>query len=296
VEWVNRSWTRIGYRLNDPPIVDRVFSWLAPRIPLSVITKLTSPHAGESVLGTITRWATRPLRYIDITIPYGECAGLRFNATGSAPSFALGTSEPAVQAALAGLLTRGRIFYDIGANVGFYTLLGARRVGSQGRVYAFEPVPANIAALNRNIKLSGFTNVTVFPYAVVDRSRPVTFVLSRESFWGRLSTLPPPRSAIGTIPVPGISIDEIVAEGDMAPPDVVKIDVEGAESDVLRGMLQTLRTSRPVIICELHGTWSEVTGLLESANYQVRPLVRETRGQIEQSRQSRHLIATFSEY
>jgi FkbM family methyltransferase len=250
------------------------------------------PHAGESVLGTMVRWATRPLRYTDITIPFGQCAGLRFNAAGSAPSFALGTSEPEVQAALAGILTPGRIFFDIGANVGFYTVLGAKRVGSDGHVYAFEPLPANVAALNRNLELSGLTGVTVIPHAVADRGGPMWLVVARESFWGRLSTLPPPRNAIGTIPVLCVSIDEIVSTGDVAPPDVVKIDVEGAELDVLRGMAQTLRTSRPVIVCELHGTWSEVTGLLEAANYQVRPLVR-TRGK---RRRSRHLIATFGNH
>lgn len=66
----------------------------------------------------IVRAAIRPLRSVDITISYGECAGLRFNAGGSAPSFALGTSEPEKQAALTNVLAPGGIFYDIGANVG----------------------------------------------------------------------------------------------------------------------------------------------------------------------------------
>ena len=70
---------------------------------------------------------------------------------------------------LAAALDTGSIFYDVGANVGFYSLLGAACVGSGGRVIAFEPVPENLLILQKHIAMSQLTNVTVIPAAVSDR-------------------------------------------------------------------------------------------------------------------------------
>jgi FkbM family methyltransferase len=214
---------------------------------------------------------------------------LRFNAGGSAPSFALGTSELWVQSALADVLAPGMTFYDVGANVGFYTILAALRVEGSGRVYSFEPVPSSAKAINYNLRLSGFEHVTVMPFAVSDRSGECRINVSRESFWSRLDWLPAPRGHDAVINAASITLDGLLASADCKPPDVVKIDVEGAELAVLDGMSRMLRSSRPVIICELHGTSVEVKRRLERAGYTVRLLEgpRTVRGV------SRHVIATY---
>src|SRR5882757_11121436 len=77
-----------------------------------------------------------------------------------------GTLEPPVQEALRRLLAPGDVFYDIGANVGFFTILGARLVGPQGHVVAFEPVPACARAVGRNIELNGFAHAEIREAAV----------------------------------------------------------------------------------------------------------------------------------
>jgi FkbM family methyltransferase len=262
--------------------------FLAGRLPPSLLTDSVKPGGDQSIAGSIARRLLVVLRTSDVTIPHGPAAGLRFNAGGSAPSFALGTTEPEVQAALVSLLRPGHVFYDVGANVGFYTVLASKRVGPKGRVYAFEPVPANVRAIHRNLELSHSDNATILPYAVTDSTGPLTLTLSEEPFWTRLSSLPPPPHPSGTIQVTGVSIDELVAARTIAPPDVIKLDVEGAEGHVLAGMRETMFAYRPVLVCELHNTWHEVRGLLEEAGYSMSYLRRRVRGK---SQESRHIVA-----
>jgi FkbM family methyltransferase len=262
--------------------------FLARRLPPSLFTVSVKSGEGQSISGSIARRLLAVLRTSDVTIPHGPAAGLRFNAGGSAPSFSLGTTEPEVQAALVRLLRPGHVFYDVGANVGFYTVLASKRVGSNGRVYAFEPVPANVRAIHRNLELSRSENATILPYAVTDSAGPLSITLSEEPFWARLSSLPPPPHPSGTIQAMGVSIDELVAARVIVPPDVMKVDVEGAEGQVLAGMRETMLAYRPVLVCELHNTWHKVRGLLEEADYSASCLRRRVRGK---SQESRHIVA-----
>ncbi|WP_416971096.1 FkbM family methyltransferase [Streptomyces sp. 4F14] len=256
------------------------------RLAERVVLGLAGPRFGDTRRAALVRRLPGPLRRRDLVIPFGVCAGTPFNAGGSAPSFALGISEPRVQAALRDLLRPGDVFYDIGANVGFCTVLGARRVGPHGRVYSFEPLPDNVTALRHNIALSGLPNVTVLACALADRRGPALLTPAGEPFWARLSILPPPPGARAAIPVACRSVDELVRGGRIAAPHVVKIDVEGAEPGVLRGMAATLRTARPVVVCEIHGTGEEIRALLTAAGYTVRPLRHGARRTA-----SRHVLA-----
>jgi FkbM family methyltransferase len=181
----------------------------------------------------------------------GVGAGLRFNAAGSNPGYALGTNEPPVQEALANYLRAGDIFYDIGANVGFFTVIGAKLVGQTGHVYAFEPVPENAASIRRNIELNNFAHVTLFEKAVSHSTGKGELLLSHCSGGATLSSAGTSPDVKGTISIELISIDDLVAQQKIAPPAVVKIDVEGAELDVLQGMSQTIKKFKPVIIYEV---------------------------------------------
>jgi FkbM family methyltransferase len=257
-------------------------------VPEDLLVQSVRSNFGESTVGAFGRLVLTPLRSADVTIPHGECAGVRFNAGGSAPSFALGTTEPEVQVALASMLKTGHVFYDIGANVGFYTVLGAKQVGPTGHVYAFEPILTNVVSIHRNVDLSRFTAVTVLPRAVGDHCGPVTLTTSREPFWARLSTLPPPPHLTGKVAAHMITIDDVVETNEAAPPNVIKIDVEGAEAQVLTGMAKTLCLHRPSIVCELHATQGEVGRLLAAMGYSMRPLWRRVRGRMQESR---HIVA-----
>jgi len=187
----------------------------------------------------------------DVKISKGVGAGLRLNAGPSNPAYALGTNELPVQEALAHHLQPGHIFYDIGANVGFFTVIGARLVGPTGHVYAFEPVPENVAFVRKNVALNNFSNVTVFERAVSQSSGKGELLVSHYSGGATLSPSDAPSDLKGVIAVDLISIDELIAQQGLIPPTVVKIDVEGAEMEVLKGMIQTIEKYRPIIIYEL---------------------------------------------
>jgi FkbM family methyltransferase len=222
------------------------------------------------------------IRDTEVTIRRGHLAGLRLAATGSSGGYVLGSPEPAVQDALARRLRPGMSFYDVGANIGFFTLLGARLVGPAGHVVAFEPLDRNRTVLEANIDLNGFDNVTVLAYATGQASRE-----------GWLNPGDPLRASLSDDPRPGdihvemVAIDDLVWGAGLAAPDVVKLDVEGREADALQGMLRTLGVFAPAVIAEIHGDdgGREIIQLLEQADYVVAEL-EDPPGAM------RHLLAT----
>jgi FkbM family methyltransferase len=181
----------------------------------------------------------------------GVGSGLRFEPGSSNRHYASGNNELPVQQALASCLGRGAVFYDIGANVGFFTVIAARLVGPHGSVYAFEPVPENAACIQLNVDLNRFRNVTVVSKAVSSSPGQGQFWLTEYAGGGALTTAVVPPDATQLIDVDLVSIDDLVFQQKWRPPAVVKIDVEGAEIDVLQGMLCTLREIRPVVIYEI---------------------------------------------
>jgi FkbM family methyltransferase len=150
--------------------------------------------------------------------------------------------EPEVSACIRQLLHPGMVFCDVGANLGVFTLLAARQVGLRGRVFAFEPVPANFAALRRNVEANHFDNVTCIPKAVAQNNGISKLFLSQ--YCGSHSLVGKPAASTGE------SLDVEVVRLDSVPGieqiDLLKIDVEGAELEVLEG----LGRLRPKIILE----------------------------------------------
>jgi FkbM family methyltransferase len=130
------------------------------------------------------------------------------------------------------LVGKNMVVVDIGANIGYYTLLAAKLVGDKGKVYAFEPEPQNYDMLLRNIELNGYKNIVPVNKAAFTRSGKLTFVLSKDCAEHSLY-----RSGgdAGTITVDAISMDEFF-KGKEHPVDIIKMDVEGAEMAVLLGM------------------------------------------------------------
>jgi FkbM family methyltransferase len=181
----------------------------------------------------------------------GVGAGLKFNAGFSNPAYALGTNELPVQEALARYLQPGQVFYDIGANVGFITVIGAKLVGQDGHVYAFEPVPENAAFVRKNVALNNFSNVTVFEQAVSQSSGRGELLLAHHSGGATLSADDVPPDLKGSITVDLVTIDDLIIQQSFPPPDLVKVDVEGAEMKVFQGMVQTIGKFRPIIVYEI---------------------------------------------
>lgn len=155
--------------------------------------------------------------------------------------------EPHVVAAMRRLLKPGRVFVDVGASIGYLSLVAARAVGSAGKVICFEPDPYNCKLLYLSAKANEFANVEIYPLAIADRSRNVIFdsmqgngVISE--FDVNLASTPM-RFVVRALPLDWVLRDEESIH-------ILKMDVEGAEYMVLRGATETLKQHRPVIISE----------------------------------------------
>lgn len=188
----------------------------------------------------------------DLPILRGPARGCRW-VVGSAPHGAwLGSLERDKLAHFAAALSPGSTVWDIGANVGLFTLPAALGVGPGGRVVAFEPFPPNLDHLDRHLALNGLTNVTVVPAAV-----------GAEAGWLTMSEGSSPSEfhadPAGTWRLPAITLDAWRRETGAGAPAVVKIDVEGAEAEVLAGGAETFAECHPVFFLALHSEAARMT-------------------------------------
>jgi len=151
------------------------------------------------------------------------------------------------------LVRAGEGVLDIGAHVGYTAIRFAQWVGATGRVYAFEPVPAHRDQLMRNLEVNDFAaRVAVIPLAVSDRSGSLPFYDSHRSNTG-MSSLSGRRGATASRQVETCAIDEWLPSAGVPPLALAKIDVEGAELLVVRGMMRTLvSTQIRAVLIELH--------------------------------------------
>lgn len=140
---------------------------------------------------------------------------------------------------------------DIGGNVGLMTLVFANQLNNTGKVYTFEPEPSNFKKLTDNVALNKFTNVLLNQLAVSDRSLNLKFYLSTGNNSGVHSLIYNASLNSDYIEVPAIKMDEYVIEHNIGKVDLIKIDVEGAELDVLNGMQSLLKKDKPIIIMEV---------------------------------------------
>jgi FkbM family methyltransferase len=184
-------------------------------------------------------------------IAVGPGRGLRFDPGAGNPAYASGANELPVQEELARLLRPGDIVIDIGANVGFLSVIAAKLVGPDGRVIAFEPVPANARRIRRNARLNRLGRIEVVEAAVGDRTGTATLVLAEFAGGAALADADLPPDACGELEVRLTTLDDWLARSGSPRPALVKIDVEGAELAVLRGMVATLEQVRPALLIEL---------------------------------------------
>ena len=153
----------------------------------------------------------------------------------------LGIYEKYTTALFKELVGGGMNVIDIGANIGYYTLLAAKLVGDEGKVFAFEPEPRNYALLLKNIELNGYKNVIPRQQAVSNKAGKVKLFL-HEVESGAHSLYEVRKDAREAIVVDAISLDEFFA-GEECPIDIIKIDVEGAEMVVLLGMSKIVKNN-----------------------------------------------------
>lgn len=236
-------------------------------LPVSWVKAISRAQWRHPLLKRSFDWAANHFRNQDATIQQGVGQGLRFNNGRSNAGYMLGTTEPRVQNALQSLILPRMVVYDVGANVGFFTVIAAR-LSPQGRVVAFEPLFENLEHIRHNIVLNNFQNIIVRSEALSDIDAQAQFQVSAEPTWGKLVSVGKDAGLkAGTIEVKVSRLDSLVEAGEIPTPDLIKIDVEGAEAQVLRGAERTLRKARPLLLIELHGTNQTVASLLESLCY-----------------------------
>jgi len=165
-----------------------------------------------------------------------------------------GSFEPNEFVFLGDVLSSGAVFIDIGANEGFYTLFAARRVGAEGRVLAMEPSPRELHRLRHNIAINQLENVVVDTRAVGRQQGKATFHIADPEHNGQ-NTLGDfghqGVTAVEHIEVDLIDLDALAAEHGLNGVNVVKMDVEGAELEVLKGAENVLGRFRPIVLFEL---------------------------------------------
>jgi FkbM family methyltransferase len=222
------------------------------------------------VLGEFLSWSSRKLvpreSLLWVQIQHGPSEGLwiRVNPR-TGQDVQQGIGEPQVQKAALEHLRPGMTFYDVGANIGFFSLMAARLVGPQGRVVAFEADPEIAARLRDNLARNHFTHANVEQKAVWSEAASVSFerVDPNTSPDRGLGHVTPNGSNPGTITVESVSLDEYIASH--PPPDFLKCDVEGAEVAVFQGAGKLLSGKRPIILVEMHSLENHRTLLAQFA-------------------------------
>lgn len=163
-----------------------------------------------------------------------------------------GTYETNFVGAIAGAVKPGSICLDIGSYHGFVGGVMAQR--GAAKVICFDPLPQNVAAIKDLMGLNPRLNLTVRAEAVGEKDGTATFEIMPESSMGKLvgSGFQKDYRGLETVSISVRSLDSLLAEGVFALPDLIKIDVEGAETSVLAGAHQLLTTGNPVIFIEAH--------------------------------------------
>lgn len=222
------------------------------------------------------------LRPVELLLERGELRVLGGPAHGSrlsaehfthwgaqAWSVLTGTHEPQVYEALRRTLGPGGVFIDVGCNIGYTALLAAGLVGPSGRVIALDAQQECAAATRINARLNGLAQVEVRHSAVGGRSGEEEVIVTQDPLWTRLASVGEHPLEVRRDRVPVTSIDDLATNMELPAIQVVKIDVEGAEIDVVAGMARVLAEQRPFVIAEMHDRNEEFARAMAAAGYRV---------------------------
>jgi len=221
------------------PLLKGAVALLPRDLPQFVYTKILSPRPIRRATNAILRRMI-PER---IVLPTGETLCLNQDDPVVSGALSLGIYEHAMTRTFLDRLRPGMTFVDIGANLGYYTVLAC---GTVGRIVSFEPSVENIAILRRNVEANGAANVTVVPSGVGDKTETRRLALDADNK-GKHSLIASD-GAGETIAI--TTLDRALAELGVTRVDLIKMDIEGWEAHAFDGMAETLRRDRPTIFFE----------------------------------------------
>jgi|GEM_PF-5358155 len=217
------------------------------------------------------KWYQRMgLGYVKDRIVAGPNQGLVFYAARRvrySRDFWTGEYELALCRFLETVVQEDAVCYDIGANLGYHTLIMARRA-SRGHVFAFEPLPEAAGILGRNIRENQIGNVALVDKAVFNKSGLITLGRDLSIDQAAVRWAADDECIHRPFTCEAVRVDDFVSAGNAAP-TLVKIDVEGAETEVLSGAVETLARFHPLVVCETHGVHAagNVFWILREAGY-----------------------------
>lgn len=218
------------------------------------------------------------IAHLPVRVRSGVAAGARWSFF-PWTAYWRGTHEPAIQTRILSLKAdwTGLHVWDLGSHYGLYAVGLGRRVGPTGSVAAFEPNPLSHERLCLHVRRNRLSHVKVFRSAVSDTEGQSRFFLyeGMETTSSHLAYESETwNESIPTLQVPTVRLDDLVACGEINPPDFVKVDVEGHAHKALAGAAATLARSRPVLMVGFHSE-PEVNGvraILEPLRYRCSPL------------------------
>lgn len=186
---------------------------------------------------------------------------------------------------LAKLNIKNKIVFDIGANIGLFSLFFAKSVHPNGQIFSFEPNPIVYKELLRNLAVNNFSNIRTFQLAVGSSNYKdkLVFPLSNKGTGTLNKNIQADITSrnsldIVTAEIEVVSLDNFIFNEELSLPDFIKIDVEGFEFDVLNGMKNILRNKKPELYIEIHGVPLEekedniinIVNLLNKYNYNIK--------------------------
>lgn len=235
--------------------LSELIMWPASRLPQSARSLLSASLLAPIGRQTLTILSGRS-NDVPVRILAGPLKGMQMVLDlAETRSYVLGTYEVPVTRAVQNRCLTGMIVCDVGAHLGYFTLLFSK-LGSE-RVFSFEPFPPNMACLLKTINLNKLSNVTLVPAAVSDYSGFIAFQPHKSSSMGKV--VREEVTSSGCL-VPVVALDNFLEKNGVRQIHLVKIDVEGEEIRVLQGMHRTLRRNHPQILCEFHNDALAITG------------------------------------
>lgn len=229
----------LTHTLGSLPLAGRALRWYANQYAEGSIVQIKQGHAADLL------WK-RHHRYVN--------------------GYWIGHYEFPIQDALKRLLKPSDTFFDLGANAGFFTLIAARLVGNEGKCVAFDPSPDNTKSISEQLTLNSLDQCTVVMEAIADFEGEADFFFASPG--SSLGHLGKSKNGEQQTKVKVTTLDNAVIR--FGAPNLVKMDIEGAEVQALRGASLVLKQIRPVWLIELHSARceKEVRELLASADYE----------------------------
>lgn len=230
----------------------------------------------DTTMGKLLRF---PLKAIpdQMTVPIlrGQLRGKQWIVGSGRHGCWLGTYEYDNQRVFEEWIKPGNVVFDIGAHVGFFTLLASSLVDETGKVFAFEPLPRNLNYLREHLQLNQISNVEVIEAAVSEHCGETRLNQSVSSYQTQVVER-------GDLQVTKVCLDDLIEYDNFPVPNYIKIDVEGHEKFALKGAQKCLSQAHPTIFLSIHGrpVYQQCRQILESFDYKIKVLASEVNGQL----------------